>query len=508
MANEGLKGYAPARNYVPDLTTGPVMTGEYDEYPCIDDYVMDDLEHRQYDRNYFEANNNDKLPYTDKITNYQPYFNPNDDDEDGIANEFMPIPVARIDSRDSHPSTEIQYNWSKEVAFKLLDSFNLSTFRTNQLEIINSALSGKDCFILMPTGGGKSLCYQLPAICDSGNTHGITVVVSPLISLIHDQVSRLLSIGIAATSLSGDLTAEKKHHVYAQLAARDLTTKLIYVTPELIAKSNQFQGVLQKLYASRQLARFVIDEAHCVSAWGHDFRPDYKELASLRRNYPEVPLMALTATANAKVKQDVLNVLNMQNAERFQQSFNRANLRYEIRKKDSSVHENIKSFIATHYPGESGIVYCSSRRACEEMSAKLCSLSVSAAFYHAGLASEDRKRIQDEWQTNRVQVIVATVAFGMGIDKPDVRFVFHFSIPHSLEGYYQETGRAGRDGRESTCILYFSFGDKKNIEWLIDKGEGGYEVKQRNRNSLNEVVSFCENRIDCRRVLVLSVTND
>lgn len=250
----------------------------------------------------------------------------------------------------------------------------------------------------------------------------------------------------------------------------------------------------------------MIDEAHCVSQWGHDFRPDYKELSTLRKQYPKVPIMALTATANDKVKLDIMQVLQISNAQRFQQSFNRANLRYEIRPKTAAIHETIRAFIQTHYEGQSGIIYCSSRRNCEDMADKMIALGVSAAFYHAGLAKQDRSRVQQDWQCGKVQVIIATVAFGMGIDKPNVRFVIHHSLPNSLEGYYQETGRAGRDGKESQCILFYSYSDKKTIEFLIDRGEGNFDQKERQRNNLRQVIMFCENKVDCRRAQVLAVS--
>ncbi|KAH9265197.1 hypothetical protein BASA83_011280 [Batrachochytrium salamandrivorans] len=401
-------------------------------------------------------------------------------------------------------NTRQTFPWTKQVFKVLHEVFHLTDFRTNQLEAINATLSSIDCFILMPTGGGKSLCYQLPACCDTGNTVGLTVVISPLLSLIQDQVSRLVQLNILAIAVSSDLSAADKRWAYDELKKEPLPPKMIYVTPEMVMRSGQFQSALGDLHRRKRLARFVIDEAHCVSQWGHDFRPDYKELSTLRDRYPNVPIIALTATANDKVKMDIIQVLKINKCVRFQQSFNRSNLRYDVRPKDKQIDTDIVSFIKTFYPKASGIIYCSSRRACEETSAKLVRLGIQAAFYHAGLDKEDRSRIQTAWADNIIHIIVATIAFGMGIDKSDVRFVIHYSIPQSLEGYYQETGRAGRDGKDSMCILYYSYRDKSIIDFLIENGDGKFDQKERQRNNLRQVISYCENSIDCRRQQVLA----
>ncbi|KNC98153.1 RecQ family ATP-dependent DNA helicase [Spizellomyces punctatus DAOM BR117] len=399
---------------------------------------------------------------------------------------------------------EYQHPWSRDVRKALLQIFKLKEFRQNQLEAINATLSGKDCFVLMPTGGGKSLCYQLPACVPSGVTNGITLVVSPLLSLIHDQVSRLVSLGVHTISLTGSQTAEQRNWAFSEIYSATPRTKLIYVTPEMIMNSPKFQDALRSLHSRKKLARFVIDEAHCVSQWGHDFRPDYKQLGSLRTKYPGIPIMALTATANEKVKMDIMDCLEMRQCEKFVSSFNRPNLRYEVRKKEKSVIDDIVALIETHYPRESGIIYCGSRRACEELTDKLKRKGLPIGFYHAGLDKDDRIRIQKEWAEGFIDIIVATVAFGMGIDKADVRFVIHYSLPQSLEGYYQETGRAGRDGKESMCILYYCYRDKHTIEHLIERGEGSALQKERQRNNLRLMISYCENKIDCRRQHVLA----
>ncbi|KAH6575819.1 hypothetical protein BASA62_001752 [Batrachochytrium salamandrivorans] len=292
-------------------------------------------------------------------------------------------------------------------------------------------------------------------------------------------------------SLGSDLSAADKRWAYDELKKEPLPPKMIYVTPEMVMRSGQFQSALGDLHRRKRLARFVIDEAHC-------------ELSTLRDRYPNVPIIALTATANDKVKMDIIQVLKINKCVRFQQSFNRSNLRYDVRPKDKQIDTDIVSFIKTFYPKASGIIYCSSRRACEETSAKLVRLGIQAAFYHAGLDKEDRSRIQTAWADNIIHIIVATIAFGMGIDKSDVRFVIHYSIPQSLEGYYQETGRAGRDGKDSMCILYYSYRDKSIIDFLIENGDGNFDQKERQRNNLRQVISYCENSIDCRRQQVLA----
>ncbi|KAI8802231.1 P-loop containing nucleoside triphosphate hydrolase protein [Cladochytrium replicatum] len=398
----------------------------------------------------------------------------------------------------------MNFPWSRDVKKALVNTFKMKEFRSNQLEAINATLAGNDTFILMPTGGGKSLCYQLPAVITSGTTHGLTFVVSPLLSLMQDQITHLLNLGIPALALMGSQSEEAKRHVLDEIRNPNRLCKLAYVTPEMLNKSAKIRDILKELHRRKDIARFVVDEAHCVSQWGHDFRPDYKSLGDLRTQYPGVPMMALTATANEKVKQDILDCLKFRNATVIRQSFNRANLRYEIRAKDRNIDQDIYAFIENHYPKQCGIVYCLSKRNCEETASKLEQNGFKAAFYHAGLDAEDRKRIQEDWIKNRIQIIVATVAFGMGIDKPDVRFVVHYSLPSSLEGYYQETGRAGRDGKVSTCILYYAYRDKWTIDNLIDIGEGRADQKERQRNNLRQVLAFCENQIDCRRQQVLA----
>ncbi|SMN21556.1 similar to Saccharomyces cerevisiae YMR190C SGS1 Nucleolar DNA helicase of the RecQ family [Maudiozyma saulgeensis] len=403
---------------------------------------------------------------------------------------------------------EIHYKWTDELYLKLNKIFRLLNFRNNQLKAINSTLSGKDVFVLMPTGGGKSLCYQLPAIIKNGKTHGTSIVVSPLVSLMQDQVDHLLALGIKATNLNSRLNAQQKSFVFQLLVNGDLD--LLYISPEMINASTKFQTVLQSLFRTHNLSRIIIDEAHCVSSWGHDFRPDYKQLNYFKDNFPNIPIMALTATANSFVINDIIKNLkfNQTNMTLLRQSFNRDNLFYQILPKNSNTKimvDTIKNFILENFKNQTGIIYCHSKKSCEEVSEMLTNLKIKSAAYHAGMSANERIRVQKSWQDNIIQVICATVAFGMGIDKPDVRFVMHFTIPRSLESYYQETGRAGRDGRYSYCITFYSFKDVRKLQKMIQIDKSlNKENKTVHLNKLQQVMTFCENQFECRRNLILN----
>ncbi|CAD6906773.1 unnamed protein product [Tilletia controversa] len=407
-------------------------------------------------------------------------------------------------ARAGPSSSDMSHPWSKDLYDGLRGTFKLKEFRENQLEAMNATLSGKDVFCLMPTGGGKSLCYQLPALLNSGKTKGVTVVISPLLSLIHDQVQSLMAKDIPALALTGEQTKETRDFVMAELCQPVPPVKLLYVTPEFVTKSGRAREIFGLLHRRKQLARFVIDEAHCVSQWGHDFRPDYKELGILRRECPDIPIMAMTATANNRVQTDVLSNLKIEGCVLLKQSFNRANLEYEVRPKPKDCLANIAAYIKARAKDECGIIYCLSRAACEDVASKLSSkFDIEAHHYHAGMPKKERMAAQRKWQHGEFKVIVATIAFGMGIDKADVRYVIHHTLPGSLEGYYQETGRAGRDGLSSTCILYFAYKDSASIQRLIENGDGTWEQKEQRRNNLHKVISFCMNKTDCRRVQVL-----
>ena len=401
--------------------------------------------------------------------------------------------------------TGMDYPWSADVTRVLHDTFHLNGFRQNQLEAINSTLSGKNTFVLMPTGGGKSLCYQLPALIDTGRTRGVTIVISPLISLMTDQVDHLDDLGIDATFINSDLSAADRKERFASLRQAAVTCRLLYVTPEAVSKSAQMSAALDALDNRGLLARIVIDEAHCVSQWGHDFRPDYKQLGDLRRRFPHVPCIALTATANTAVRADVKHSLHIQDCEEFSHSFNRPNLSYEVRPWSKDMVGVMAKIINEEFKGKCGIVYCLSRNDCESVAKELSNKHrIAALFYHAGMPKDDKLDVQRTWQAGRANVVVATIAFGMGIDKANVRYVFHYSLPKSLEGYYQETGRAGRDGKSSRCILFYRYADKAKLERLIESGEGNRMSKNAQKELLQKVVQYCENKSDCRRKQVLA----
>ncbi len=368
--------------------------------------------------------------------------------------------------------------------------FGFDSFLPLQEEIITHVLQRRDTLALLPTGGGKSLCYQLPALVFSG----ITIVVSPLIALMKDQVRGLHERNrIPAAYLNSSLTAAEEREVWRRLAAREV--KLLYVAPERIMKS----GFLEFL-SSLSVALIAVDEAHCISEWGHDFRPEYRRLGELREFFPNVPMVALTATATPKVREDIERQLALGNHRVFASSFDRPNLIYHVRPKEEA-EAQVAHYVEDH-PGQSGIVYCHSRAGAERLAAALVDQGLSAVPYHAGLPQKVRTLHQDLFMRGEAQVVTATIAFGMGIDKPDVRFVIHYDLPKNLEGYYQETGRAGRDGSPAECILFYSYADKAKHEYFIRKIEDPRRAMVATQQ-LDTLVTYCTSW-RCRRKLLLA----
>ena len=375
-----------------------------------------------------------------------------------------------------------------EMSAVLEKNFGYTSFRPNQEEAIQTLLDGKDVFVLMPTGGGKSLCYQIPALMKDGTA----VVISPLISLMKDQVDSLVANGISAAYLNSTLSESESTDIKHRLLSGDL--KILYVAPERL-----MMGSMLSLLKKVKISLFAIDEAHCVSEWGHDFRPEYRKLSELKDKFPNTCIAALTATATERVRKDIIHVLRLENPVVKISSFNRPNLSYQIvEKKD--VMEQLDAYIRKNR-SKSGIIYCQSRDAVERLALRLTKSGFSALPYHAGLSDEKRARNQDRFIRDDVDIIVATVAFGMGIDKPDVRFVIHYDLPKNLESYYQETGRGGRDGLECECILFFSRGDWHKIRFLIEKKPSKKE-RDLAFQQLAQIISYCEST-DCRRNVLL-----
>ncbi|TCT24776.1 DNA helicase RecQ [Thermomonas haemolytica] len=368
--------------------------------------------------------------------------------------------------------------------------FGHSGFRGEQGAIVEHLLAGGDALVLMPTGGGKSLCYQLPALLREGTA----VVVSPLIALMQDQVEPLRQLGVRAAFLNSSLEAAEAAAVERQFA--DDALDLLYVAPERLL-TPRFLGLLERV----RIALFAIDEAHCVSQWGHDFRPEYRQLTLLHERWPEVPRIALTATADAPTRREIVERLALQDARQFISSFDRPNIRYAVAPRDGG-HRQLLEFLAEHR-GESGIVYCLSRRKVEATAELLAGHGLRALAYHAGLDAETRAERQRRFLREEAIVMVATIAFGMGIDKPDVRFVAHLDLPKSLEGYYQETGRAGRDGEPAEAWMAYGMGDAVLLRRMIEDGEASDERKRLEHAKLDALIGYCEST-GCRRQALLA----
>ncbi len=379
----------------------------------------------------------------------------------------------------------------KETLFKV---FGYQKFRGRQEEIINCLLSNKDVLVLMPTGAGKSICYQLPSLIKDG----VGIVVSPLIALMQDQVTNLIQLGVKAAYLNSTLDSLQIKTLINKLEKGEI--KILYVAPERLL-TDSFQALLDKLQNTIGISLFAIDEAHCVSEWGHDFRPEYRQLTILHERFPKVPRIALTATADVPTRKEIIERLNLQDAITFVSSFDRANIFYKIQYKNNA-RQQLENFIKTEYPNDSGIVYCLSRKRVEETSEWLNSRGFNALPYHAGMSSSLRSANQNKFLKEEGIIVVATVAFGMGIDKPNVRFVAHMDLPKSMEGYYQETGRAGRDDLPANAVMFYGVGDVINMKRLIDSGDSSEDRKRVERQKLNALLGFCEST-QCRRQIIL-----
>ena len=405
----------------------------------------------------------------------------------------------------------------KNYSTILQNVFGFPKLRPFQKEVVEAMLDDKDVFVISPTGSGKSLCFQLPALLKEG----ICIVLSPLRSLIYDQVESLKKKGITCELLNGDLPKTKKNKLFLELQKPYPSIKLLYSTPESIMCNLETKQVFQDLYQRGLISRIVLDEAHCISTWGHDFRPNYLKVKNIKKVFPDIPLAALTATATEKVNADISDILQLNEETKvFKSSFIRNNLNILIRNRGSKKEEikecvqEIAEELETKYLNQSAILYAFSRNKCEELSIQLQELGIKAEFYHAGLSAKRRNEIQTRWLENDLQIICATIAFGMGIDKADVRVVYHFNLPKTIEGYYQEIGRGGRDGIRSDCVFYYNENDIIVYKQMCDKKTKGIretetifrekklEMARSEQQKMYDMKGFVLNLSECRHILL------
>lgn len=374
--------------------------------------------------------------------------------------------------------------------------FGYEEFREKQIQIVKGALKNWDQLVILPTGSGKSICYQLPALIDEG----LTIIICPLCSLINDQINNLKAKNIKAFAIFSETTSKLKNEICSELLSKDNSVKMLYTTPETLDTNITLSETIQELYKLNKLKRFVIDEAHCISSWGNDFRVSYRRLTKLKDKFKNIPIMALTATATLSVRQDIVSLLKFKNYKGYTKSYYRKNLKITIVKKDTNYYQHLYQYLLSN-KDSSGIIYCNSRKKCEELSEKLNNDNFNSISYHAGLSNNVRVERENSWKAEKIKIMVATIAFGMGIDKGNVRFVIHNSISSSIENYYQEIGRAGRDDNDSECILYYSYQDKVIWERLLRQNERGIKSEEymyHQINKLNDMCCFCENLADCR----------